>query len=219
MARERHNWLVHRIFDRRFKEIASEHLRGRLIDIGCGTKPYEAMLSPYVRDHVGVDLPDGIHGSESVDLFGSAYEIPADDESFDSAICLSVLEHLEEPAAALTECKRILRPGGVAVYSVPFIWHIHEAPRDFFRFSRYGIDHLFSKAGFVDVEITPLSGFIVTFGQELIYYLRRFHRGLLRYVPVIPILAHLIQLICLFLDRFDRTEEWTWMYVVLAKKP
>lgn len=94
-------------------------------------------------------------------FFGSAYEIPAEDDAFDSALCTAVLEHLEEPESAIRECHRVLKPGACAVYTVPFIWHLHEEPRDFFRYSRYGLEYLFKKVGFEIVELEALSGFWV----------------------------------------------------------
>jgi SAM-dependent methyltransferase len=84
-----------------------------------------------------------------------------------------VLEHLEEPEAAIRECHRVLRPGGTAIYTVPFIWHLHEEPRDFFRYSKYGLRYLFEKVGFEIVELRALSGFWVTFGQLFVYNLYR----------------------------------------------
>ena len=115
------------------------YLHGRLIDIGCGTKPYRDLLAPYVDEHIGQDHQDGPHDKSNVSILSDAYDIPVADASFDSAVCTGVLEHLEEPEEALCECNRILKPGGIAIYSVPFIWHLHEEPRDFFRFSKQGL--------------------------------------------------------------------------------
>ena len=193
-------------------------MSGNLIDIGCGTKPYKEMLSPFVKKHVGVDHEATFHDKSSIDLFGTAYEIPTENESFDAAICTAVLEHLEEPEHALRECCRVLKSGGVAIYSVPFIWHLHEEPRDFYRYSKYGLKYLFEKTGFEVLEITPLSGFWVTFGQLFVYNIYRFHRGPLRYIPVIPVLGLVIQGASYILDRIDKSEQWTWMYMVVARK-
>ena len=107
----------------------------------------------------------------------------------------------------------------MAVYSVPFIWHIHEEPRDFYRFSKYGLEYIFKKAGFEVLELKPLSGFWATFGQLLTYYIQRFRRGPLRWFYVVDGLGLLIQLIAYGLDRLDKAEQWTWMYMVAAKKP
>lgn len=219
MAKEFKNILVNRIHDRELTRCASAYLKGRLIDIGCGIKPYEKMLAPYSAEHVGVDHQETLHDKSKIDLFGTAYDIPSDDESFDSAICTAVLEHLEEPEAALCECFRVLKKGGIAIYSVPFIWHLYEEPRDFYRYSKYGIKYLFEKSGFEVVEIKPLSGFWVTFGQLFVYNIYRFNRGPLRWLHIIDAIGLFIQALSYGLDKIDKTEQWTWMYMVVAKKP
>lgn len=201
------------------KRWASKYLTGHLIDIGCGTKPYKDMLAPYVTSHVGIDHPDSLHEKSNVDKVGTAYQIPADDASFDSAICSAVLEHLEEPEQALRECHRVLKPGGVAIYSIPFIWHLHEEPRDYYRYSKYGLKYLFEKVGFEIVELTALSGFWVTFGQLFVYNLYRLNRGPLRWLRIIDAVGLSIQALAYGLDKIDKTEQWTWMYMVIARKP
>lgn len=213
-----HNWLVHKIVYRELERIFPLHLTGRLIDIGCGCKPLRMLAHSHVSEHIGVDHHDTMHNKSEVDIFGTAYYIPVEDASFDSAICTAVLEHLEEPELALRECYRVLKPGGKAIYTVPFIWHLHEEPRDFFRFSKYGLDYLFRKAGFELVEIKALSGFWVTFCQLLVYYLLRFNRGPLRWFKIIDLLGFIIQGGAFLVEKIDKTEQWTWMYVVVARK-
>jgi SAM-dependent methyltransferase len=145
MAHETKNILINSIHDRELKKFAPIYLKGRMVDIGCGTKPFHNLLAPYVTEHIGVDHEGTMHEKSKVDLFGTAYDIPSIDEYYDSAICTAVLEHLEEPEQAIRECFRILKPGSYAIYSVPFIWHLHEEPRDFFRYSKYGLKYLFEK--------------------------------------------------------------------------
>lgn len=218
MARELKNLLISNIHDRELARCGAEYLRGRLIDIGCGTKPYAKMLAPFVSEHVGVDHEGTLHNKSNIDIFGTAYEIPVDDASFDSAVCTAVLEHLEEPELALKECFRVLKPGAYAVYSVPFIWHLHEEPRDFYRFSPFGLKYLFEKTGFEVVELKALAGFWITFGQMFIYYLYRFNRGPIKWLRIIEALSLLIQGIACVFDKIDRAGNWSWMHLVVVRK-
>jgi len=210
------SWLVNSIFKRELQRVAKQYATGRLIDIGCGTKPFKKLFAPYVTEHIGVDHENTIHDQSNIDLFGTAYSIPAEDNSFDTAISTAVLEHLEEPAMSILETHRILKKGGHAIYSAPLYWQLHEEPRDFFRYTKYGLKHLFEKNGFEIVEITALSGFWVTFGQQSISYIARSLRRPLQ-VLFTPLILF-IQLSCFLFNRFDKSTEFTWMYLIIARK-
>lgn len=213
-----YNTLILEIFEKKFIELCRKYIRGELIDIGCGKKPYRDILDPLVTEHIGVDHEGTFHDKSNIDLFGTAYEIPVQNDQFDSAICTAVLEHLEEPELAIRECYRVLKPGAHAVYSVPFIWHLHEEPRDFYRYSKYGLEYLFEKSGFSIVEMVPLSGFWVTFLQLLLYYFKRFDKGLLKTLRIHRILSWIIQKIAFGLHQYDKSYKWTWMYIVVVQK-
>lgn len=227
------DWLVYHVGDRALKEALDRILppegqagrgggrAGLLLDIGCGTKPYEPLTRGRVARHVGVDHPASLHGNRAVDVASNAYDLPFRDGTFDVVLCSSVLEHLEEPEAALRAAARVLAPGGHAVYATPFIWHIHEEPRDFYRYSRYALEHLFAKAGFEDIEVRALSGFWVTFGQLFVHQLYRLQRGPMRWIPVIPLVGMAVQLLALALDKLDRApgaRKWTWAYMTTARR-
>lgn len=215
----KHNWLAYKISGESLSEAIQLNVKGKTVDIGCGNKPYAKMLKAYVTEYIGVDHQGTIHDKSNIDRFGSAYNIPAKDGEFDSAICTAVLEHLEEPDKAIAECNRVLRRGGVAIYTVPLFWHLHEEPRDFYRYTKYGVKYLFEKNGFEILELKPLSGFWVTFGQELVYYLWRFRKGKLNPLRwIIPVIGVFIQGSCYLLNKIDRSENFTWMYLVVARK-
>lgn len=131
--------------DEHIREAAKKFANGRLLDIGCGEKPLQNMFAPYVTEHIGLDHQDSLHSKDNVDIFGSAYEIPKKNEYFDTILCTAVLEHLEEPDKAIAEANRVLKKGGIAIYTVPFFWHLHEEPRDFYRYTKYGLKYLFEK--------------------------------------------------------------------------
>jgi len=197
-----------------------KYARGRMADIGCGEKPYREMAAPFVTEHVGIDHESSLHDRAEVDIVGSAYKIPIASEYFDTIICTDVLEHLEEPSDAIAEAKRILKRGGFAIYTVPFFWHLHEEPRDFYRYSKYGLKHLFEKNGFEILELKALSGFFVTFGQELCYFLVQF-RGRSKFNPlwwIILLSVTCIQLLAYFLGKFEKNEDFTVEYIIVVKK-
>lgn len=215
MALEERNRLIHHYYLRALREVAPL-MSGRMLDIGCGEKPYETMFAPYVAEHIGLEHPDCIHDSRA-ELMGTAYSIPAGDESFDSAICTAVLEHLEEPAQALREARRVLKPGGRGIYAAPLFWQLHEAPRDFYRYTEYGLRHLFERANFEVEEVRPLAGFWVTSGQMLVNYLYgRFPSGLWR--SAVPPVGLLVQALAAALHRLDNpSPKWTWGYLAVVR--
>lgn len=218
MAKSLHNWSIYYLHDRSLTESVAKYFHGRVIDIGCGTKPYSKLLSRYVSEHVGVDRAQPFNKNAVVDLIGTAYAIPAKNGTFDCALSTAALEHLEEPEQALRECNRVLKLDGIAVYTVPLFWHVHAAPWDYYRFTKYGLRHIFEKSGFEIVELKALSGFWVTCGQMFSYYIMRFNRKPISYLRAIPLLTVPIQAITLMLDKIDKAEDWTWMYLVVAKK-
>lgn len=78
-----HNWLVYKIMYQTFEAAAKKYAKGRMLDIGCGEKPYQTMFAPYINEHVGVDHEETFHDKSNIDRFGTAYDIPFDDELFD----------------------------------------------------------------------------------------------------------------------------------------
>lgn len=216
-----HNWLIYAIINPALRVSLESYAHGKLLDIGCGIKPYKRMAEPFVQSHVGVDHEDSLHDAADVDIAGSAYEIPVEDGSFDCVLCTDVLEHLEEPGDAVAESYRLLKKGGHAIYTVPLFWHVHEAPRDFYRYTKFGLSYLFEKAGFEVLEINALTGFSVTFCQEMVYVLYRLRGGgwINPLWWIVPPLGHLIQALGYVLNKIDPTDDFTAEYLIVAKKP
>src|SRR5262245_52590944 len=85
---------------------AADFGRYRLLDAGCGEKPYAALFAPYISEHVGLD--NAAHAD--ADIVGPIEAIPAEDASFDLVTCIQVLEHVDDPAQAVRELHRVTRP-------------------------------------------------------------------------------------------------------------
>lgn len=145
-----HTWLHPRYLAHRelYNIMALEmpRLKGRLLDVGCGRRPY-AELAIGVQEYVGLDMPTTMHGTNRVDVLGSAVSLPFDNCVFDSLVCTEVLEHVPEPALALQEFVRVMRPGGVMVLTVPLSEQLHEEPHDYYRFTRHSLQHLLQQCG------------------------------------------------------------------------
>lgn len=130
----------------------------RVLDVGCGDGWLGGVLPG--RAWLGVEpnpvlLEMGRARGLSV-LPGRAEFLPFPDASFDAACLFDVLEHLGDDAAALREARRVLRPGGVLLASVPLhpgVWSAHdEACGHLRRYRRGELARLLEASGFRVLE-------------------------------------------------------------------
>jgi SAM-dependent methyltransferase len=123
-------------------------LHGRLLDVGCGSKPYARYFN--VDQYVGLDIDTSRTRSLGIaDHYYDGHRFPFESSSFDSILCNQVLEHVFNPNEFLAEMNRVLKPGGGVLLTVPFVWDEHEQPYDYARYSSFGLKALFEKSGFV----------------------------------------------------------------------
>lgn len=132
--------------------------RGDVLDVGAGAQPYRSLLEgPSVRyraidvasarERFGYDTPDTEYFS------GDGW--PVADASIDMVLATETLEHVRRPASFLAEARRVLRPGGRLVVTVPFSARWHYVPDDYWRFTPSSLRDLFEEAGFADVVVRP----------------------------------------------------------------
>jgi SAM-dependent methyltransferase len=127
------------------------NITGKTLDIGCGIKPYAHLYRSTEYVGLEIDTPQN-RLSKNADYFYDGNNFPFDDASFDSVVANEVFEHVFNPDQFLREMLRILKPGGVALLTMPFVWDEHEQPYDFARYSSFGIKSLLEKHGFEIVE-------------------------------------------------------------------
>ncbi len=151
---------------RNIKETAPE-LTGRLLDFGCGRKPYKNLFA--VTEYIGVDMETSGHQHEfsEIDVYYDGKTIPFPDESFDSVFCSEVFEHVFNLDEILPEVKRVLKKGGRMLVTVPFCWNEHEVPYDFGRYTSFGIKYVMEKQGF-DVLSLRKSGHFAKVNFQLL---------------------------------------------------
>lgn len=122
-------------------------LTGKLLDVGCGTKPYRKLFN--VTGYVGLDIDSESTQKRGIaDYLYDGEKFPFRDADFDSILCNQVLEHVFNPDDFLGEISRVLKPGGKLLLTVPFVWDEHEQPYDFARYSSFGLQALLEKQGF-----------------------------------------------------------------------
>jgi SAM-dependent methyltransferase len=194
---------------------ASWQARGRMLDIGCGNKPYQSVFAPRVSEHVGCDVVQS--DEHRVDIFCPATDIPLPDSSFDTVLCTQVIEHVANHQGVIKEAVRLLKDGGVLILSAPMYWPLHEEPYDFFRFTKHGLTHILEEAGFVRLEIVPNGGKWALTGQALVHCLvtTRFVHWKITSKALLP----LVNRIFAWLDDKYPNYNNTMNYVVVAHKP
>jgi SAM-dependent methyltransferase len=127
----------------------------RVLDVGCGQKPYEPLFTPYAASYVGVDPVE----NPRAELRGSVEALPVDDLSFDVVLCNQVLEHCDDPALAVRELRRVTAPRGRVLASTHGVMPYHPSPTDYWRWTHAGLEKVFvDGAEWASVRVTPASG-------------------------------------------------------------
>jgi SAM-dependent methyltransferase len=146
--------------------------RGRLLDVGCGDKPYEHLFRPYVSEYVGIEheATFGATSASARDKADVRYDgrrLPFPDQSFDTVLSVQVLEHTPDPAALVMEMARVLHADGLLILTAPFSFRLHEEPHDYFRFSEHGLRELCSRAGLIVEDMAPHGNLWSLLGHKL----------------------------------------------------
>lgn len=130
------------------------NVSGLVLDIGAADRWIESKLSSGV-EYLALDYPATGRDLYSArpTVFGDGASLPFGGACFDGVLCLEVLEHVPDPESVLKEITRVLKPGGRAWISMPFLYPLHDAPFDFQRFTEYGLRRSMRRAG---LEITSL---------------------------------------------------------------
>ena len=143
----------------------AKYLKGKLLDFGCGNKPFKDLFG--VDEYIGLDLEqsDNIEVNQDADVSYDGKTIPFDDNHFDSILASEVFEHVFNIDEILIEIHRVCKPNGYLLLTVPFIWDEHEVPFDYGRYTSYGIRHLIIKHGFEIVYQKKTTNYVETIFQ------------------------------------------------------
>jgi SAM-dependent methyltransferase len=151
----------------------AHELTGKLLDFGCGSKPYVSLFS-HVSEYIGVDTENEGHNheNESIDIYYDGDLLPFESNTFDSILSNEVIEHVPSLHISLSELNRVLKPGGKILLTVPFVCFEHELPYDFRRFTLNGLVETLKEYGFEIIVSEKTGNYLEVITQLWISYLR-----------------------------------------------
>ena len=156
---------------------AAKKFDGKLLDIGCGKMPYKNFLleNSRINEYVGLDIESAVTYDKDIkpDFTWDGRSMHFEDEYFDCAFGTEVLEHCPEPEVILNEVCRILKPGGVFFFTVPFLWNLHETPNDEYRYTPFALKRHLKNSGFSSITIKATGGWHASMAQMLGLWVRR----------------------------------------------
>jgi len=150
---------------------AMADFRGTVLDVGAGESPWREWLPPGTT-YRGIDVGNadefGMQAAREGITYYDGRRIPFADATFDGAICIEVLEHVEDPDAVVADVARCLREGAVLLVTVPWSARRHHVPHDYHRFTRERLLRLFETHGFQQVTVTERGSDISTIASKLV---------------------------------------------------
>lgn len=207
---------------------------GRVLDIGGGDffSVVQKRGIPFSR---WITLEPEIHRSKdrATRICGDGQVLPFVERSFDTILCVHVLEHVLDPLAALREASRVLRPGGAVILMYPQTAGIHMAPNHYYNFTPYFGREACSRFGLDIIEHRKLGGVFSTVASQMVYLLLKLasvpgyttpefkrSRSLLFYalLPIMLPASLLIFSVAMLLSLGDLAEEANNHLIVARKR-
>lgn len=156
---------------------------GPLLDVGCGTMPYRNLF-PDALPYEGLEIDqERTRANPRVTHFYDGHSFSMEANLYVSILCSQVLEHSFAPERLLAECHRVLRPGGVLLLTIPFLWPEHEQPWDSQRFTSFGLAQRLEAVGFELVSLHKTNPGLSALLQLSIEWLESLSRVAFRGIP------------------------------------
>jgi SAM-dependent methyltransferase len=203
------------------------HANGLVLDVGCADKSAGRVVSEDCR-YIGLDYYKTAQEwyRTRPDLFGDAHRLPVRGMSADTVLLLDVMEHLRSPDDALAEIMRVLKPVGKLILQVPFLYPIHDAPLDFQRWTRHGLEALLQRHGFIIIEYKRLGRSLesaalllnLALSKAILNWIGRRHPAALA-VVLLPLFVTLSNLLAWLFSRLMPDDDMMPLsYLLLAVK-
>jgi len=136
-----------------------------ILDAGAGAAPYRDLFRHTRYESADFEKADKTYGNTT--YVCDLRNIPVEDGRFDFVVFNQTMEHVPEPKLVLRELWRVLKPGGLMIYTGPFFYEEHEQPYDFYRYTQFGLRYLFKETGFEVKRLDWLEGYFSTVAYQL----------------------------------------------------
>ena len=189
--------------------------RARVLDAGAGETQYKDRFSAQRYCAFDLAVGDSEWDYSKLDARGDLAEMPFRDSTFDACLSVVTLEHVREPLRVVREMARTLGPSGRLLLVAPLEWEVHQAPHDFFRYTRHGLDYLLQEAGFEAIDIRPVGGFFRLLSRR-VFNAIQFFPGPLALLAALFLAP--VGLVLPLFDGLDRRRNFTLGYICFARK-
>lgn len=219
LPRPIHRYLLD--FEARIEDAVAEFADGlpegsAVLDAGAGESRHATAFERHRYVSIDLAVGDVQWDYSRLDCMGDLAALPFRVGAFDACLNVVTLEHVREPKAVIRELARVLAPGGRMLVIVPHAWEVHQAPHDYYRYTRHGMYYLLEQAGFRSIQIRPMGGFFRLLSRSLLNGLQFFPPILF---PFVALLAAPAALALPLLDGLDREKNFTLGYICTAQKP
>ena len=203
------------------KQISEKFVGGKLLDVGCGSKPYKNLFK--VNEYIGVDIENSGHDHKysDVDKFYNGKQLPFSDKEFDWVFSSEVFEHIFNLDELLFEINRVLTDGGKLAFTCPFVWDEHEQPFDYARYTSFALNDLMVKHNFEIISLKKSTSYFETVMQMLAAYIYQHCLPRHSYFKIIltPILVSPFNIIGCLLGRvLPKSQNFYHNNIVIAVK-
>lgn len=191
----------------------------KILDYGCGDKPYEYIFENHVEKYVGVDIGSN---PKADFLINPGDKLNFINEEFDIVLSSQVLEHVEDTDSYLEECNRVLKQNGFLFLSTHGTWQYHASPYDYYRWTALGLKTVIRKHKFEVIDIVPVLGQLAVTSQLRLSFYNSFANmvGAVGKILLLPI-SFLYQIKIIvedFITPKRVKERDAAYYLVIAKK-
>jgi len=157
------------------------NFHGTCLDVGCGRMPYKSLILAApgkVKRYIGMDLRADLgHPAyaqlNEPDLDWDGRTIPLDTSTVDCALATEVFQYFQNVELVMREVIRVLKPGGLFFFTLPFLWPLHDAPIDQFRYTPFALKRLLEQAGFCQIQMKAMGGWDASLAQMIGLWVRR----------------------------------------------